>query len=159
MLEFTGGNRPTIIRCSSPSIFPRRDPRINVSLCVTSAPNSWRMQPMAAFKVAAVVAGCTGPVLQSTYRAHNRNQISRAARGVEQCGQSPSAVRTRDIREERADRRTWYPSKTPRRQFQQWVDSSTELIIPIHFGLYSHWIPDSGVLHSEPFVLIFTERR
>jgi hypothetical protein len=33
MLKFTGGNQPTIIRYSSPSIFPRRDRRSNVSLC------------------------------------------------------------------------------------------------------------------------------
>jgi hypothetical protein len=56
---------------------------------------------------------------------------------------------------EQADRRTSYPSQTPRRQLRQWVDSSAELIIPIHFVLYGHRIPGSGVLNSEPFVLIF----
>jgi hypothetical protein len=61
---------------------------------------------MAAFRVTGVVAGCSGRILQSSYRAHNRNQTSRAAQGVEQCGQAPSVVRTRGIRAERADRLT-----------------------------------------------------
>ena len=52
-----------------------------------------------------VVPGCSGRILQSSYRAHNISQLFRAApEGVEWCGQAPSVVRSRAIRAERADR-------------------------------------------------------
>jgi hypothetical protein len=70
----------------SPCSLQPRNELLALGLFLHSRRQLLAMQPMSAFMVAAGVAGCNGPVLQSTYRGHNRNQISRAAHGVEQCG-------------------------------------------------------------------------